>query len=117
MAKFSNINIDKRRMARVTKPFVESQQVLLCYSQAARIWGDADMWWEVVRLLVLVRSTGRSVSSWGVEDCLPVESNDTTCFGLIADLSHPNVVVLPTCRLKRDTTAMSISARSSPTMS
>ena len=92
-AEYLNKGINKGRVERITKDFVESQQVLLCYLDAAIAWDEADNVWEAGHLVDLVRSTGWSVVCWGFEDCVPIfyQQKDGR-FVIITDLSHPSVV-------------------------
>ena len=87
---------DEAHVERITRAFVNSEQVLLCSADGMEAFEMAGNNWEVGHLWDLIQSTGWDIVSHGEYDCIPVSFPgcplDERVFVLIGDREHQDVI-------------------------
>ena len=87
---------DEAHVERITRAFVNSEQVLLCSADGMEAFGVAGNNWEAGHLWDLIQSTGWDIVSHGEYDCIPVSFPgcplDERVFVLIGDREHQDVI-------------------------
>jgi len=87
---------DEAHVERITRAFVNSDQVLLCSADGMEAFEMAGNNWEVGHLWDLIQSTGWDIVSHGEYDCIPVSFPgcplDERVFVLIGDREHQDVI-------------------------